>query len=254
MPPEVVPRTYLRPLLDPADRAGLGRWPLAGGPLSFSAVERLTRTDGGVRSEIVEPRGDDLARLIRRRSHPTGLRGEPPFIAGILNVTPDSFSDGGRSYDPEHAVAHGLAMIEAGADLIDIGGESTRPGADAVPEGVEIDRVVPVIRALAGSGMPLSIDTRKAGVMEAAIAAGAGIVNDVSALAFDPQAAAVVAAAGVTAGGGGSSQDAASGTRRRKKPRSRSATPPGASSPSAGTSGAPCSSRLPSRRGRALWL
>jgi dihydropteroate synthase len=99
---------------------------------------------------------------------------------GILNVTPDSFSDGGRFFDPDAAVAHGLAMAEAGADVVDVGGESTRPGAEPVAEEEERRRVVPVVEALA-SVVRVSVDTTKAAVAEAAVAAGATLVNDVSA-------------------------------------------------------------------------
>jgi dihydropteroate synthase len=100
---------------------------------------------------------------------------------GVLNVTPDSFSDGGRYLDVDAAVAHGLALAEEGADLVDVGGESTRPGSAPVDERVERQRVIPVIEALAGEGVRVSVDTRKASVAEAAVAAGASIVNDVSA-------------------------------------------------------------------------
>ncbi|MGC6400667.1 dihydropteroate synthase [Sphingomonas sp. FW199] len=125
------------------------------------------------------------------------LRLDQPLVAGILNVTPDSFSDGGAHGDDPSALAQvAYDMSAAGAALIDIGGESTRPGAATVWEGDEIKRVVPVIERLAASGAALSIDTRKAAVMEAALAAGAHIVNDVAALAFDERAVEVVAAAG----------------------------------------------------------
>ncbi|MDQ4070823.1 MAG: dihydropteroate synthase [Actinomycetota bacterium] len=103
-----------------------------------------------------------------------------PLVMGVLNVTPDSFSDGGRWLDRDAAVAHGLRMVEEGADIIDVGGESTRPGAQAVPLGEELRRVLPVIEALA-THTRVSVDTRKAEVAEAAIAAGATLVNDVSA-------------------------------------------------------------------------
>jgi dihydropteroate synthase len=112
---------------------------------------------------------------------------------GILNVTPDSFSDGGLRTDARDAIAAGLAMAADGADIIDIGGESTRPGAAVVPPGVEQDRVLPVIRALAADGLCVSVDTRNASTMCAALAAGARIVNDVSALAHDPLSTGVVA-------------------------------------------------------------
>ena len=190
--------SYLRPILDPPDGSGDGRYLLGGGPLSFSAIERLSRgPDGLLREMATSADAAALARLTRPRPALPGLGGPPPFIAGILNVTPDSFSDGGRTLAPDKAVARGMALLADGADLLDIGGESTRPGAGEVPLEVEIARVVPVIRALAAEGATISIDTRKAAVMTAALDAGATIVNDVSALAFDPRALDVVAEAGV---------------------------------------------------------
>ena len=124
------------------------------------------------------------------------LRLDQPLVAGILNVTPDSFSDGGQhSDDPAAAAAAGVDMAVAGAALIDLGGESTRPGAAQVWEGDEIARVLPVVERLVRSGTPVSIDTRKAAVMEAALAAGAHVVNDVSALLWDERALEVVARA-----------------------------------------------------------
>jgi dihydropteroate synthase len=105
-----------------------------------------------------------------------------PVVMGILNVTPDSFSDGGRFVSLERAIEHGRAMIEAGARVIDVGGESTRPGAQDVSEAEEIDRVVPVVRALMSDQIIVSVDTSKAAVMRAAIEAGAALINDVRAL------------------------------------------------------------------------
>ncbi len=116
-----------------------------------------------------------------------------PLVMGILNVTPDSFSDGGRHTDP---IAAGLAMAEAGADIIDVGGESTRPGSTPLASDDEIARVVPVVTALAQAGLVISLDTRHAATMRAGLAAGARIINDISALSFDPDSAAVVAEAG----------------------------------------------------------
>jgi dihydropteroate synthase len=124
--------------------------------------------------------------------------GERPYIMGILNVTPDSFSDGGDFFDHGRAVEHALEMVEAGADLLDIGGESTRPGSDPVAAEDEIDRVVPVIEQVAKyATVPISIDTTKASVAEAALEAGAALVNDVSALRFDADMAGLVAKAAV---------------------------------------------------------
>jgi len=133
----------------------------------------------------------------RSVSGPDGL---PPGVAtgrclvmGVLNVTPDSFSDGGKWLDPGAAVAHGLAMLAEGADLVDVGGESTRPGADRVSEDEELRRTVPVIRELAAAGGVVSIDTMRAAVAEAAIQAGAALVNDVSGGRWDPRMPAVLA-------------------------------------------------------------
>jgi dihydropteroate synthase len=121
------------------------------------------------------------------------------LILGILNVTPDSFSDGGRFLDPARAVAHGLALIAEGADALDVGGESTRPGAQGVDGQEELRRVLPVIEGLrAGTDLPLSIDTRKPGVARAALAAGASVVNDIGALR-DPAMRAAVRDAGAEA-------------------------------------------------------
>jgi dihydropteroate synthase len=111
---------------------------------------------------------------------------------GIVNVTPDSFSDGGLYLDPEAAIAHGRALMDEGADILDVGGESTRPGAAEVPAAEEIERVAPVIGVLAAAGARVSVDTSKAQVAAAAIDAGAGIVNDVTALG-DPEMAALCA-------------------------------------------------------------
>ena len=118
-------------------------------------------------------------------------------IMGILNVTPDSFSDGGRFSDQEAAAAHARDLAAAGADILDVGGESTRPGAVEVPLREELDRVIPVVEAVSGLGVPVSVDTRKAAVMRAAVEAGAAMINDVSALEHDPEAEATVAELGV---------------------------------------------------------
>jgi dihydropteroate synthase len=116
-----------------------------------------------------------------------------PLVMGIVNVTPDSFSDGGRFHDPAHALLHARRLVADGADLIDVGGESTQPGALPVGEAEEMDRVLGVIEALAREGVAVSVDTRKPAVMRAALAAGASMVNDVSALAA-PAALAALAA------------------------------------------------------------
>ncbi|MBI2359848.1 MAG: dihydropteroate synthase, partial [Deltaproteobacteria bacterium] len=120
------------------------------------------------------------------------------ILVGILNVTPDSFSDGGRYLDAEEAIAHGVRLAEEGADLIDIGGESTRPGARAVSAEEEMERVLPVIRGLRRAvAIPLSIDTYKTRVARAVLDEGVDVVNDISALRFDPAMASLVAAENV---------------------------------------------------------
>ncbi|MEZ0577776.1 dihydropteroate synthase [Nocardioides sp. MH1] len=127
----------------------------------------------------------------------TGKHGLP-LVMGVVNVTPDSFSDGGRYLDAESAIAHGRALLADGADILDVGGESTRPGATRPLVREELDRVVPVIEALAGDGARVSVDTMRAEVARAAVAAGATIVNDVSGGLADPAILDVVAASGAT--------------------------------------------------------
>jgi len=125
--------------------------------------------------------------------------GAQPLVMGIVNVTPDSFSDGGRFADTQAAVTHARELIRQGADLLDVGGESTRPGADPVPEREELDRVIAVIEGIRAqnAAVRISIDTSKAAVAAAALDAGAGYVNDVTALRGDPEMAALVAERGV---------------------------------------------------------
>jgi dihydropteroate synthase len=142
--------------------------------------------------------------VIRRRHYSVPLPGRAPLelgartlVMGILNITPDSFSDGGLRMDPDRAVADGLRMIEDGADILDVGGESTRPGADPLPADEEMRRVLPVVERLAGDGrVPVSIDTYKAVVAREALARGATIVNDVSGLLYEPELAGVAADSG----------------------------------------------------------
>jgi dihydropteroate synthase len=185
---------------------------LAGGLNLFSAVEVIA-WDGErrVSTELVSverllaamPEGTELAwqRLTSPRA-PLQLgartvRLDQPQVMGIVNATPDSFSDGGRFADAAAAAGAGADMARHGAAIIDVGGESTRPGAKPVWEGDEIERVVPVIRQLVAGGAAVSVDTRKADVMTAAREAGAAMVNDVSALTYDDRAAALVGASGV---------------------------------------------------------
>lgn len=129
-----------------------------------------------------------------RQVHPFGVN---PVIMGIVNVTPDSFSDGGEFYSKNKAIEHGLRLMEEGATILDIGGESTRPGSQVIDPEDEISRVVPVIEGLAGKAPFISIDTRNAATMRAALKAGANAINDISGLTYDPESMAVAAEAKV---------------------------------------------------------
>lgn len=208
-------RVYLRPVAFVDAPFGLdGKVArLAGGMGWFSAVEAIEVEGDRIASTDLVPveRIDDwLARAAveaaeawRRITAPRApltlgervVRLDQPQAVAILNVTPDSFSDGGRFAGAADAADAGFAMAAAGAAIVDVGGESTRPGAKPVWEGDEIERVEPVVRRLAGSGTAVCADTRKAAVMESALGAGARMINDVSALTFDERSAAVVAAA-----------------------------------------------------------
>ncbi len=175
--------------------------PLAGGPSAFCMVRLLGFSERAVALADVPGDWHEAVLGLTRPAAPfpglpEGGEAGRPLVMGILNVTPDSFSDGGRHLDPWAAVTAGHAMLEAGADLLDVGGESTRPGAEPVPPEEEARRVIPVIRELAKAAT-VSVDTRNAAVMRAAIEAGAEIVNDVSALRHDPEAMRVVAEAEV---------------------------------------------------------
>lgn len=185
---------------------------LAAGWLDFAAIEvlerngsRLERRIGGI-GEILERdwgrrslnASDMFDALLAARARLAGLSLERPRIMGIVNVTPDSFSDGGVHNSTEAAIQHGLQLVADGADILDIGGESTRPGSDAISVDEELRRVIPVIEALADqTEARISIDTRKARVMRAASRAGADIINDVSALTYDPDALTAVADLGM---------------------------------------------------------
>jgi len=193
---------YLRPLelswgADARRAIAAGRGGRLGGAdaIAFSACEIIQRDGGDIKRTIAaygDLRGDRLLASIERQRSLAG-RFAPPALMGIVNVTPDSFSDGGLFASPDDAIAHGLRLAEEGAVILDIGGESTRPGSDGVPEDDELARVIPVVEALAAAGHMVSIDTRKASVMRAAAQAGAKIINDVSALGYDPQSLAVAA-------------------------------------------------------------
>ena len=179
---------------------------LAGGLQFFASVE-IIRDEGTelVPVQEIEARLDaERKQVWQRLTSPRAplklgervVRLDQPQVVGIVNVTPDSFSDAGVNEDAETAIAAGHDMAAAGAAIVDVGGESTRPGAKPVWEGDEAGRVLPVIRRLAVAGTAVSVDTRKALVMEQALASGAGMINDVSALTWDPRALEVVAKAG----------------------------------------------------------
>lgn len=185
---------------------------LAGG-LNWFGLAELVKVDGHRRisSEIlpveeVEAHFDDImamdwARITGQRAPlqmgERTIRLDQPQVMGIVNATPDSFSDGGSYAGAREAAEAGAGMAAAGAAIIDVGGESTRPGATVVWENDEIERVLPIVQQLAAGGNAVSIDTRKSGVMNAALGAGAKLVNDVSALTWDPHSAIMVAEAGV---------------------------------------------------------
>jgi dihydropteroate synthase len=179
---------------------------LAGGLQFFASVE-IIGDEGAklVPVEGIEARLNEAGKRVwQRLTAPRAplklgervVRLDQPQVVGIVNVTPDSFSDAGVNEDSETAIAAGHDMAAAGAAIVDVGGESTRPGAKPVWEGDEAGRVLPVIRRLAVAGTAVSVDTRKALVMEQALASGAGMINDVSALTWDPRALEVVAKAG----------------------------------------------------------
>ena len=206
-----LPRGFLRAGAAPAGRLYLcpAAWTADG---AIAVCEILARRNGGVSAAVAAPtailewawdEGEDVgvhvAGLLERLSTPpppfSGLALTRPRIMGVVNVTPDSFSDGGQTFDAGAAIARGEAFREAGADILDVGGESTRPGAAPVSVEAELNRVLPVVRGLAG-GAVVSVDTRRARVMKAACEAGASIVNDVTALSGEADSLAVAAEAG----------------------------------------------------------
>lgn len=205
---------YLRPVgfiahqRDGEDGQVWGGIPLAGGTVAFTALEIIERQGTSVQrricslSEFFERdwgrrtlAASDLFEALRLpRGRIAGLSMDRPRIMGIVNVTPDSFSDGGSFDSVQAAVDHALRLEEEGADILDIGGESTRPGSETVPLEQELRRVLPVLEALRGKTDALiSVDTRKGRVMLAAAEAGADILNDVSALTYDPEALQIAA-------------------------------------------------------------
>ena len=212
-------RVYLAPAGFVTDAGGAvaagDGWPVADGSLVFTALRVFVREADQVLTAVApfaavldwsmeegEAVAAHVAKTIRRigaRRPPfAGLHLDRPLVMGIVNVTPDSFSDGGAWFDHDRAIAHGRELLAAGADILDIGGESTRPGSAEVSEQEEMDRILPVIGALAREGAVISVDSRHTAVMAAALAEGAAIVNDIAALTA-PGAEAAVAQAGAAA-------------------------------------------------------
>lgn len=182
-------KTYYRPaglVYGPDARAVIaeGRGASLGGlsDIAYTLLDVSERTGAEVRRRF------ETGRLPRQTELPGFLHPSRPLIMGIVNVTPDSFSDGGRNAEAGRAIESGLRMAKEGADILDVGGESTRPGSEGVPLEEELRRVMPVIEGLVANGCTVSVDTRKGAVMRAALKAGAAIVNDVAALTYEPDA------------------------------------------------------------------
>jgi dihydropteroate synthase len=181
---------------------------LAGGPISFTAAELIEGVPASTERRLLTAKDlyashdIELASLLERIATPrplfAGLTLTRPLIMGIVNVTPDSFSDGGLYDKTEGAIVRAAELASAGADIVDVGGESTRPGSDPVEEGDELGRVLPVLEGLTGLNAAISIDTRKACVARAAARAGAKIFNDVSALTYDRESLAAAAETGLS--------------------------------------------------------
>jgi dihydropteroate synthase len=182
--------------------------PLAGSAIAFPAAELIEGVPVSTERRLLTAKDlqvshdAELARVLKAITAPrppfAGLALMRPLIMGIVNVTPDSFSDGGLYDTTEGAIVRAAELASAGADIVDVGGESTRPGSDPVEEGDELGRVLPVLEGLAGLQAAVSIDTRKASVARAAARAGAKIFNDVSALTYDPDSLAAAAETGLS--------------------------------------------------------
>lgn len=187
-------RPYFRPIVQLGPIRPEASHQLANGPCWFTHIEKIQRNQEPIVIEAAQIPPEVLTRLTTARAPVCGLGLDRPIIMGILNVTPDSFSDGGRFMAPDTALEHARLMVRNGADIVDIGGESTRPNAKTVSIADEIARTAPVITALDGAlDAPVSIDTRKSAVARAALDAGAKMLNDVAAFTFDPALAGLAA-------------------------------------------------------------
>lgn len=180
---------YFRPLVNWDQNKPDNAIDISGGPAWANQFECMSRSGPSRFVSTAEIPSAWIERISSPRGRLAGLSLDKPRLMGVLNVTPDSFSDGGQHADLDGAVNHANTLIAEGADILDIGGESTRPGADFVENETEISRTLPVIQHLIAQGInvPISIDTRKSDVAEAALGAGAKIFNDVTALSFDPR-------------------------------------------------------------------
>ena len=213
-------KTYLRPtgFVESPQRHDGESLRLAGTMIWFSQIEYIQRDATSTQRRLVSVSGWDAfmaslsdtdrercALLLENLAAPRAalqmgartIRLDQPHVMGIINATPDSFSDAGKNFDSDVAADAAFKMSSAGAAIIDVGGESTRPGAALIWEGEELGRVEPLIRKLAGAGTAISIDTRKASVMEGAVKAGATMINDISALLYDDRALEVAHASSV---------------------------------------------------------
>ena len=188
---------YYRPIVSYGKDSSNKSMPIAGGKSWFTEVEVLSRNKNSSIIDIKELPVEALKNITGSRPDFAGLNMRSAHVMGVLNVTPDSFSDGGQYNEVSAAIDRGKKMIEEGASIIDIGGESTRPGADFVDRFSELNRVSPVVDGMANLGI-ISIDTRKADVARAGILKGAKIFNDVSSLSFDPRSLNVLAETGAS--------------------------------------------------------
>ena len=175
--------------------------PLVGTEVAFVSVETFSKLPTGEFECIVVPASSsnlELTKLTGEREAFAGIQLNKPIVVGVLNVTPDSFSDGGEFLRPKDAIARAIALVLEGADIVEIGAESTRPGATPLEEREELERLLPIVEAAVAEGIRVSVDTRRANVMKSVIDAGVGIINDVTALTWDAESIDAIASSGVS--------------------------------------------------------